>query len=188
MTPVSAGARLEVKNDTTTRGTTGVSLTQFFGMGSGARMNQAAGLAVRSDIAANSSKMALAQLDLSSTTVVGDTVLGISDNRGALRLAQIANTSITWPASGGLASGSMSIGDYVAQLMGAQSDLKNAADAEVEYRTDVHQEVSARRSAVEGVNLDEELANMMVFQQAYNASARLMTTVQQMYDTLLEVV
>lgn len=188
MTPVSAGARLEVKNDTTTRGTTGVSLTQFFGMGSAARMNQAAGLGVRSDIAANSSKMALAQLDLSSTTVVGDTVLGISDNRGALRLAQIANTSVTWPSSGGLASGSMSIGDYVAQIMGAQSDLKNAADAEVEYRTDVHQEVAARRSAVEGVNLDEELANMMVFQQAYNASARLMTTVQQMYDTLLEVV
>jgi flagellar hook-associated protein 1 FlgK len=36
--------------------------------------------------------------------------------------------------------------------------------------------------------MDEELAAMMVFQQAYNASARLMTTVQQMYDTLLSVV
>ena len=48
--------------------------------------------------------------------------------------------------------------------------------------------MAARRTSVEGVNLDEELANMMVFQQAYNAAARLMTTVQQMYDTLLEVV
>jgi flagellar hook-associated protein 1 FlgK len=82
----------------------------------------------------------------------------------------------------------MSLGDYVAQIMGAQSDLKNAADAEVSYRSDVSEEVAARRTSVEGVNLDEELANMMVFQQAYNAAARLMTTVQQMYDTLLEVV
>jgi flagellar hook-associated protein 1 FlgK len=188
MTPASTGARLEVKNDTTTRGATGVSLSQFFGMGSAARMNQATSLAVRSDIAANSSKMALAQLDLSATTVVGDTVLGVSDNRGALRLAAIANSSMTWPSTGGLASGTMSLGDYVAQIMGAQSDLKNAADAEVSYRSDVSEEVAARRTSVEGVNLDEELANMMVFQQAYNAAARLMTTVQQMYDTLLEVV
>ena len=188
MTPASLGARLEVKNDTTTRGATGVSLTQFFGMGSAARQNQAASLAVRSDVAANSSKMALAQLDLSSTTVVGDTVLGVSDNRGALRLAAIANSSMTWPATGGLASGTMSLGDYIAQIMGGQSDLKNAADAEVSYRSDVSEEVQARRSAVEGVNMDEELANMMIFQQAYNAAARLLTTVQQMYDTLLDVV
>lgn len=188
MTPASAGARLEVKNDTTVRGATGLSLSQFFGMGSAARQNQAASLAVRSDIASNSSKMALAQLDLSSTTVVGDTVLGISDNRGALALAAIANASMTWPATGGLSSGAMSIGDYVAQIMGAQSDLKNAADAEKAFRSDVSEEVNARRTSVEGVNLDEELSNMMVFQQAYNASARLMTTVQQMFDTLLDVV
>ncbi|MBL9098396.1 MAG: flagellar hook-associated protein FlgK [Alphaproteobacteria bacterium] len=188
MTPASAGARLEVKNDTTVRGATGVSLSQFFGMGSAARQNQAASLAVRSDIASNSSKMALAQLDLSSTTVVGDTVLGISDNRGALALAAIANASMTWPATGGLSSGAMSIGDYVAQIMGAQSDLKNAADSEMAFRSDVSEEVNARRTSVEGVNLDEELSNMMVFQQAYNASARLMTTVQQMFDTLLDVV
>jgi flagellar hook-associated protein 1 FlgK len=188
MTPASAGASLEVKNDTTARGATGVSLSQFFGMGSAARQNQAASLAIRSDIASNSSKMALAQLDLTSTTVAGDTVLGISDNRGALALAGIANTSMTWPATGGLSSGAMSIGDYVAQIMGAQSDLKNAADAEMAFRSDVSEEVNARRTSVEGVNLDEELSNMMVFQQAYNASARLMTTVQQMFDTLLDVV
>lgn len=188
MTPASPGARLEVRNDTTTRGATGVSIVQFFGMTSAMRQNQATSLAIRSDIAANSSKMALAQLDLSPASVVGDTVLGISDNRGAQRLAAIGNASMTWPSTGGLASGSMSIGDYVAQIMGAQSDLKNAADAEQTYRQDVSEEVSVRRASVEGVNLDEELANMMIFQQAYNASARLITVVQQMYDTLLDVV
>jgi flagellar hook-associated protein 1 FlgK len=188
MTPASPGARLEVKNDTTARGATGIGLTQFFGMGTAARQNQAASLSVRSDIAADSSKMALAQLDLSATTVVGDTVLGVSDNRGALLLAAIGNATVAWPATGGLASGTMSLGDYVAQIMGAQSDLKNAADSERLFRSDISEEVAARRASIEGVNMDEELAAMMVFQQAYNASARLMTTVQQMYDTLLSVV
>lgn len=190
MTPAGAyaGARLEVTNDTTTRGATGVGLTQFFGMGTTLRQQQATNLAVRSDIAANGSKMALAKLELSATTVVGDTVLGIGDNRGAMALAGVANATFTWPAAGGFASAQMSIGDFAGRVLGAQSDLLNAATAERIYRGDVKEEVLARRSAVEGVNLDEELSNMMIYQQAYNASARLMTTVQQMYDTLLSVV
>lgn len=190
MTPAGAyaGARLEVTNDTTARGATGVSLSQFFGLGSAMRMNQAASLAVRSDIAANGARLALAQLDLSPTTAVGDTVLGVGDNRGALRLAGITSGSLAWPAAGNLASGSMSIGDYVAQVMAAQADLLNTASNDRDYRQDVQQEADARRASLEGVNLDEELSNMMVYQQAYNASARLMTVVQQMYDTLLDVV
>lgn len=188
MTPVSAGARLEVKNDATARGTTGVSLSQFFGMGTAIRQNQAASLMIRSDIAQNGSLMALAQLDLSPTSIPGDTVLGVSDNRGALRLAAVASSNVTWPSVGGLTGGSMSIANYVSLVMGAQSDLKNAADAERAFRGDVSEEVSVRRATIEGVNLDEELSNMMVFQQAYNASARLFSVVQQMYDTLLEAV
>ena len=35
-----------------------------------------------------------------------------------------------------------------------------------------------------GVNLDEELANLQVLQNAYAASARLMTVIQTLFDTL----
>ncbi|MCE9523076.1 MAG: flagellar hook-associated protein FlgK [Alphaproteobacteria bacterium] len=190
MTPSGAyaGARLEVTNDTTARGTTGVGLSQFFGLGTAMRQNQAAGLSVRSDIAANGSKLALAQLDLSASTVVGDRVLGISDNRGAVRLAQIANAAVSISNVGGLAGGQMSISDYTALIMSKQSDALNTAASESVFRQDVHEEAVSRRTAVEGVNLDEELSNMMIFQQAYNASARLISVVQQMYDTLLNAV
>lgn len=183
-----AGARLEVTGDNSDRGSTGVSLSQFFGLGTAMRQNQAMGLSVRSDIAANSSKMALAQLDLSPATVAGDTVLGISDNRGAIGLAAIAQTVVTIPGAGGLAGGSMSISDFTGLVLSRQADLMNSAIADRSFRQDVAEEAIARRSSVEGVNLDEELANMMIYQQAYNASARLMTTVQEMYDTLLRVV
>lgn len=45
-----------------------------------------------------------------------------------------------------------------------------------------------QQAAVSGVNMDEELANMIKFQNAYQASARVISTVQQMYDTLLSLV
>lgn len=188
MTPSGSytGARLEVKNDTTSRGATGVSMTQFFGLGTAMQQNQAMSMAIRTDIAQNSSKMALAQLNISPSTVAGDIVLGASDNRGALGLANAANALHSFPAVGGLSSGTLSLSDYIAQLSGLQSDLANAAEEERVNRVNVQEEVTARRNATEGVNLDEELANMMIFQQAYNASARIMTVAQEMYETLLQ--
>ncbi|MFN9542852.1 MAG: flagellar basal body rod C-terminal domain-containing protein, partial [Alphaproteobacteria bacterium] len=55
-------------------------------------------------------------------------------------------------------------------------------------RISIQEEVMARRDSSEGVNLDEELANMMMFQQAYNASARMMGVAREMFQTLLEAV
>ena len=188
MTPTSAGARLEVTNDTTARGTTGVSLSQFFGLGTAMQSNQAMGLTVRSDIAANPQLMSLAQLDLSPTTVSGDVVLGASDNRGALDLAATANASFTWPGAGGFASSAMSLNDFAARNTATQSTLASSAQADLTYRNDIKDEVNSRKTSLEGVNLDTELSNMMSYQQAYSASARMLTTVQQMYDTLLQAV
>jgi flagellar hook-associated protein 1 len=44
------------------------------------------------------------------------------------------------------------------------------------------------QSQKEGVNLDEELSQMMMLQQAYNAGARLIQVSQQLYDELLKTV
>ena len=49
-------------------------------------------------------------------------------------------------------------------------------------------EAQSRRSGVEGVNLDQELISLTTYQQAYNASARLLTAAKDMYDTLLAIV
>ena len=45
-----------------------------------------------------------------------------------------------------------------------------------------------RRDSFSGVNLDEELSQMVVLQNSYAAAARVMTTATQMFDTLLDMV
>jgi flagellar hook-associated protein 1 len=45
-----------------------------------------------------------------------------------------------------------------------------------------------QREALSGVNLDEEAANMMRFQQAYQAAAQVIATSSTMFDTLLNAV
>ena len=45
-------------------------------------------------------------------------------------------------------------------------------------------EVQSQRQSEEGVNLDEELINLTTYQQAFNASARLIQATKDMFDTL----
>jgi flagellar hook-associated protein 1 FlgK len=130
----------------------------------------------------------LAQLNLSPSSVAGDIVLGASDNRGALLLANATNVMHNFDAVGGQSSGALSLNDYMAQLSGLQADLANEAENERVTRANVKEEVVARRTDREGVNLDEELSNMMIYQQAYNASARIMTVVQEMFERLIDAV
>ncbi|WP_461255475.1 flagellar hook-associated protein FlgK [Treponema sp. R80B11-R83G3] len=64
-------------------------------------------------------------------------------------------------------------------LMGEESERALATENQImKYLRDWRQSIS-------GVNIDEELANMIRFQQGYNAAARFVTTVNSMLDTLI---
>jgi flagellar hook-associated protein 1 FlgK len=128
--------------------------------------------------------MAFAQFDRSAT-VGGSPALAAGDGRGALALAKAGSTISSFGAAGDMRAVQMSVLSYASELSGqigskasAAADRKDSADA-------VAAEASTRRSAVEGVNLDEELVNLTTYQQAYNASARLITAAKDMYDVLL---
>jgi flagellar hook-associated protein 1 FlgK len=45
-----------------------------------------------------------------------------------------------------------------------------------------------RRDSFSGVNIDEELSQLVVLQNSYSAAARVMSTATEMYDTLLAMV
>ena len=49
-------------------------------------------------------------------------------------------------------------------------------------------EISARVSSQGGVNLDEELSNLILYQRAYGANARVIRAVDELWQTLLNVI
>ena len=55
----------------------------------------------------------------------------------------------------------------------------------VDNQTVLVGEIDNRRLSVSGVNLDEEMVNMIRFQQAYNASARLISAIDEMLEVLI---
>ncbi|HTA13502.1 MAG TPA: flagellar hook-associated protein FlgK [Solirubrobacteraceae bacterium] len=74
---------------------------------------------------------------------------------------------------------------YAALVEQVGSDVKTSQDEQVNSQTMVTA-VNNQRQSVSGVSLDEEMTNLISFQRGYQASARTLTAMDSMLETLIE--
>lgn len=99
-----------------------------------------------------------------------------SDNRNALALQGLARA--------GLASGS-TLAEAYAALVGDVGTRVQSGRAASQVSSQLASEASTRQQNVSGVNLDEEAADMLRYQQAYQAAAKIIQASQTVFDALL---
>ncbi|MCQ2749256.1 MAG: hypothetical protein MJ246_04605 [Clostridia bacterium] len=75
--------------------------------------------------------------------------------------------------------------DYLTSFLSDVATKAGKSKNNVEHQTTLVSAVDDKRQAVSGVSLDEELSNLIKFQHAYSASARVLTTVSDMMETLI---
>ena len=173
---------MSVIKDGTTQNPSGLSMSELFGLGA-TGATRAGAYTVRGDIQQDPGKLALAQLNLSATA--GTPALSKNDGRGGLLLGDVGKRNVTFGAAGGNAGGTKTLSAYAADFAGDIGGKAAAAKSRSETATALAREADSRRTSAEGVNMDEELVNMTTFQQAYNASARLIQASKDMYDVLI---
>jgi flagellar hook-associated protein 1 FlgK len=100
------------------------------------------------------------------------------DNSIVLQLANLATT-----AQSGLA-GQTFTGSYT-QTVGNFGNALQSANTQVNNQTAVMNMLTTQQQTVSGVSIDEEMTHLLTFQQAYEASAELVTTVNQMLGATL---
>ncbi len=175
---------MNVVKDNTTQDPSGVSMSQLFGLGA-TGSTRAGAYTVRSDIQQDPGKLALAQLNLSAAA--GTPALSKNDGRGGLALGDVGKKNVAFAAAGGNAGGTKTLSSYAADFAGEIGGKASAARTRSETASALAKEADSRRTSAEGVNMDEELVNMTTFQQAYNASARLIQASKDMYDVLIGI-
>ncbi len=179
--------KLNVTADTTQRGSTGLSFTQLFGIGVNQTAQQASSLALNPQLVSSPQNLAMAQPQITAATVAGDTVVSHGDNSGLLALEQVGNAQQSFAAAGDISAQVTSLSNYGAAFYQDVATRTTDAKANQTSQDDRLQEAQTRQSATSGVNLDEELSNMTMYQQSYAAGARMLTVVQQLYTTLLQI-
>jgi flagellar hook-associated protein 1 FlgK len=105
----------------------------------------------------------------------------------ALFVAQIRHQSLKYTAPGGqtpvLSEGRFD--DFFKGLVGQLGVQGQEAERQANNEEILTLQIDNRRQSVSGVSLDEEMANMIKFQHAYNASARALTAVDEMLDKVI---
>lgn len=125
------------------------------------------------------------RVQISGTPAAGDSFSvtdnssGSGDNRNALKLADILNQPL-------LNNGTTSLSAAVGQFVGDIGVKTNQAQVSRDAQKVVYEESVGALQSVSGVNLDEEAANLVRYQQAYMAAAQMIKVADTIFQAVLD--
>lgn len=82
----------------------------------------------------------------------------------------------------------ISIADYAANMVSRQQQLRVQAENQATQAHTAGATIAASRMNLQGVNIDDEMQQLMVIEKSFAANAKVLTTLQNMLDTLLAAV
>mgnify|MGYP000538222269 CR=1 FL=1 len=109
----------------------------------------------------------------------GSGTFGVGDNSNALRMAAVENNRV-------LFGGTTSLADGMQNLVSEVASTVRSSEVSVASQSMLLEQSMSRRDAVSGVNLDEEAANLMRYQQAYQAAAQVASVANTIFQTMID--
>jgi flagellar hook-associated protein 1 FlgK len=133
-----------------------------------------------------------ATIEVNPSLVQNNTLLynGITGNDPTITstIATNLTANTNFAAAGNFTSGSTtSLSNYSGQIVGQAATQAAAATQNNTYQSQLKTQMENQLQSQTGVNLDQELGKLTVYQNAYAASARVISTIQTMYDALMNI-
>jgi len=119
--------------------------------------------------------------DPRAIAAAGSTPVGPGDNTNALEMAKLENKTA-------MLGGKSTFSNVYGQLITKVGNLTHAAGVSSAAQEVVLNQAKTTRENLSGVNLDEEAANLIKFQNAYQASAQSISIINSLFDSLLGAV
>jgi flagellar hook-associated protein 1 FlgK len=141
-------------------------------------------IALRPDLLSDPLRLATGVVD-AANNLVGAIAGGTGDGRGLERIAaELDETrAIAGDTSGRSASLAAMVRDQLAGVAGANAD----AQAERAEAVAIEDALGQQFGSLSGVNVDEEMAQLILLQNAYAASARVLSTIGDLFQRLLQI-
>jgi len=140
----------------------------------------AARITVNSQLLADPSKLVVYQ----ASTASGDTT------RPNFIYDQLTSASLDFAPSSGVGTAAFpfsgTVSGFLRQAMALQGEAAENARLLADGQSMVVDALKQRLNDAVGVNIDQEMSNLLILQTAYAANARVMSTVKDMFDTLFQ--
>jgi flagellar hook-associated protein 1 FlgK len=119
---------------------------------------------------------------INAGTINSDGVRATGDNKNALAMNDLKDQKFSF-----YQQSSSTISSYFNSIYSNIGATAQGITRDYEFTEGVYQQLSDRQDSIAGVNLDEELADVLRFQYMYQASAKMISTIDVMMETLLEL-
>ena len=142
-------------------------------------------LEIREDILATPGKIstALPQWN-SSRRPSGEYFISAGDDTIAQALAATLSSSITFKQAGGLPSLVQTFSEYSGSILSHSASLASENERQLNQQSALVESLQFKSDSTRGVNVDEEMASLLLFEQAFSAAARIISVIQNMIDAL----
>ncbi|GAB1262036.1 flagellar hook-associated protein FlgK [Aurantivibrio plasticivorans] len=167
---VTVGGRIDLTLADNVVLTTAPSVSQFFGDSSAADFAQSAFMGYQAVVSGQPSVDDRFHIQFNDNASV--------DNRNALRFVDLETEQV-------VEQGTLTLSESYGQLVERVGTESNLSQINTEAAELLLRETQATRDAISAVNLDEEAANLVRFEQVYNANARVIAISRDTFDTLL---
>jgi len=140
--------------------------------------NESAGKTVNLGILGGATLALAGVPEAGDVLTISNNTSGAGDNRNALRMAELQTTA-------SLLGDSASYQEVFASTVSSVGIQTRQAEASAETQMTLQRQAEQALNSLSGVNLDEEAANLLKFQQAYQATAQVVASANEMFNTLL---
>jgi len=151
-----------------------------------ATVSLARNIAVRAAIVQTPALVSHTEL-LAAAALAGDTAVTAGGTAIGQRLAAKFDEALAYAAAGELGATTATFADYSAQILSVNAAQAAEAGDSLAFKQTLYADIKFRADSVAGVNIDEEMANLIQLQNAFAAVARVITVTSELMDTLNEI-
>ncbi len=143
-------------------------------------------IAVTTALSENPSRLSGGTMEYNNTT--GEYYVSKGGNANAINLLEAFNSNREYNTAGGLSTAQLRLADYGANIVSSAAGRAASNEDVLEYQSGLTEALALKDAETSAVNLDEELSQLMVFEQSYAAAAKIISATQQMFDILNDII
>lgn len=182
-----AGSGVSMNEMTSSVGASSRGISHYFGMQDMFVGATAGTIGVNSYLIQNSNTLATGALN-AGAIAPGDTVVTRGDSATSLAMAKILTSNVPFAAAGNFSAQSNTLNRYIEAFIADGSTQAKLADDQYETTNAIYKTSKDALNNASGVNVDEETTKMLSLQNSYQASARMISTIRDLFQELMNAV
>jgi flagellar hook-associated protein 1 FlgK len=188
LTATGSGNGVSINEMTSSVGSSGEGMSDYFGLNDLVTGTGASDIAVRSGLLSGAAALPTATLDSSATLTVGNQVLSSGSATVVNALESALTGSTNFAMAGGLGATTGSFTDYASAIVASAASKATQATATYTSKQTTQSTYANSLSSQSGVNIDEETANLSSLQNKYSAASELLQVINAMFTSLITAV